>query len=106
MEPSQSPNSIPACRPEPDAEEEGEDSEEEEVRGEEHHTTTEDRSPNPSEISEVGESSIRTPARNNSELVSSLPVVSSPRPDQDISSLHEDSNIDLFEDQEHHSKIN
>ena len=54
-----------------------------------------DRSPNPSDISAVGESlHIRTPARDTSEIVSSLRDAESILPDQ--CSVQEDSNLDLF----------
>ena len=56
-----------------------------------------DRSPNPSDISAVGDSSlIRTPARDMSEMVSSIRDAELSLPDQ--CSVQEDSNLDLFED--------
>ena len=65
---------------------------------------TEDRSPNPSEISAVGNSSfVRTPAGNISEIVSSIhgeDGEGSPRGTSHTHSLvHEDSNMDLFTDE-------
>ncbi|KAL5258557.1 hypothetical protein ACHWQZ_G009141 [Mnemiopsis leidyi] len=60
-----------------------------------HVTLVTDRSPNPSEISAVDNSTdVRTPVRGTSEMVSSIRDAESSLPDQ--SSVQEDSNLDLF----------